>query len=230
MRKLYDLAGADDRRFSPYCWRSRMALAHKGLAFDAVPCRYTEKDRIAFSGQKKLPVLADGEAIIADSWDIAGYLEDTYPEAPALFGGDAARQLARFVNAWTDTELNPALLKVVIKDVFDRVHPDDRDYFRRTREDRFGSTLEELHANRDTYRKNLSAVLPPLEARLSETPYLCGDAPAYADYIVFGSFQWVRVASPLELLDPQATLHVHAWRERLLDHFDGVARQFPAAA
>jgi hypothetical protein len=33
--KLYDLAGAElDQRFSPYCWRTRMALAHKGtLAF-----------------------------------------------------------------------------------------------------------------------------------------------------------------------------------------------------
>ena len=28
--RLYDLAGAqDDRRFSPYCWRVKMALVHK---------------------------------------------------------------------------------------------------------------------------------------------------------------------------------------------------------
>jgi glutathione S-transferase len=28
--QLYDLAGAeDDRRFSPYCWRVKMALQHK---------------------------------------------------------------------------------------------------------------------------------------------------------------------------------------------------------
>jgi hypothetical protein len=36
---MYDLAGAEmDRRFSPFCWRSRMALAHKGLAVETVPC------------------------------------------------------------------------------------------------------------------------------------------------------------------------------------------------
>ena len=30
---MYDLAGAEaDRRFSPFCWRTRMALAHKGLS------------------------------------------------------------------------------------------------------------------------------------------------------------------------------------------------------
>src|SRR5436190_7008774 len=29
---LYDLAGAEaERRFSPFCWRTKMALAHKGL-------------------------------------------------------------------------------------------------------------------------------------------------------------------------------------------------------
>ena len=36
--KLYDLAGAeDDRRFSPYCWRTKMALKHKGLEFETAP-------------------------------------------------------------------------------------------------------------------------------------------------------------------------------------------------
>jgi hypothetical protein len=30
--QLYDLAAAEpERRFSPYCWRIKMALAHKGL-------------------------------------------------------------------------------------------------------------------------------------------------------------------------------------------------------
>ena len=35
--KLYDLAAAeDDRRFSPYCWRVKMALLHKGLDFETI--------------------------------------------------------------------------------------------------------------------------------------------------------------------------------------------------
>jgi hypothetical protein len=43
-------------------------------------------------------------------------------------------------------------------------------------------------------------------------------AANYADYIMFGAFQWARVVSPFKLLtedDP-----VYAWRERLLDAFD----------
>ena len=35
---LYDLAGAEaDRRFSPFCWRTKMALAHKGLEVETIP-------------------------------------------------------------------------------------------------------------------------------------------------------------------------------------------------
>ena len=34
---LYDLAGADPTlRFSPHCWKTHMALAHKGLAANTV--------------------------------------------------------------------------------------------------------------------------------------------------------------------------------------------------
>ncbi|KRR29280.1 hypothetical protein CQ13_17350 [Bradyrhizobium retamae] len=57
-------------------------------------------------------------------------------------------------------------------------------------------------------------------------PFLGGTAANYADYIVFGAFQWARVVSPFKLLmedDP-----VYAWRERLLDAFDGLARNSPS--
>ena len=66
--KLYDLAAAeDDRRFSPYCWRIKMALAHKGLAVETIPWRFTEKDVLAFSGSGTVPVIVDGGRAVADS-------------------------------------------------------------------------------------------------------------------------------------------------------------------
>ena len=49
---MYDLAGADPAlRFSPYCWRMRMALAHKGMPVETIPWRFTDKAAIGFSGQ-----------------------------------------------------------------------------------------------------------------------------------------------------------------------------------
>ncbi len=67
-RLLYDLAAADpDRRFSPYCWRIKLALAHKGLAVETLPWRFTDRDAIAMSGQDKVPVLVDGGRVVCDS-------------------------------------------------------------------------------------------------------------------------------------------------------------------
>ena len=44
---LYDLAGAEaERRFSPFCWRTKMALAHKGVEVETVPLRFTETDKL----------------------------------------------------------------------------------------------------------------------------------------------------------------------------------------
>jgi len=60
--QLHDLAGAEaERRFNPYCWRTKLALVHKGLPFEAIPWRFSEKDVIAFSGQGRVPVLRDGD-------------------------------------------------------------------------------------------------------------------------------------------------------------------------
>ena len=47
-RQLYELCGSDPQRvFSPFCWRSRMALAHKGLEFESIPWRFTETQRLS---------------------------------------------------------------------------------------------------------------------------------------------------------------------------------------
>ena len=47
---LQELAAADpDRRFSPFCWRIRMALAHKGLDVNTVAWHFADKDALADS-------------------------------------------------------------------------------------------------------------------------------------------------------------------------------------
>src|SRR5262252_5221870 len=55
---MYDLAGAEpNRRFSPFCWRARMALAHKGLAVETVPWGFTEKDKLPQPNAGRVPVI-----------------------------------------------------------------------------------------------------------------------------------------------------------------------------
>ena len=228
IRKLYDLAGADpERRFSPYCWRTKLALAHKGLEVESIPWRFTEKDVIAFSGQGRVPVLIDGERTVSDSWTIANYLEDAYPDRPSLFGGEAGRALSKFVNGWADTALNGAIIRVVLLDIFQHIDEKDRAYFRQSREQRFGRRLEEVVADPDANIAALRQLLEPVRVTLATQAYLGGARPLYPDYIVFGSLQWARCISPTPLLtkdDPVA-----AWRDRILNAFE-IARGAPAYA
>ncbi|MBN8920608.1 MAG: glutathione S-transferase family protein [Rhizobiales bacterium] len=227
-RKLYDLAGAEpERRFSPYCWRTKLALAHKGLDVDTVPWRFTDKDVIAFSGQGLVPVRVDGDKTVHDSWTIANHLEDTYPDRPSLFGGAGGRAVSRLINEWAALALTGPVARAILMDIYERIAEKDRAYFRESREKRFGKTLEEVAADPEGNVKALRSALEPVRATLKTQAFVGGDAPLYADFIVFGHLQWARCISPLQLLaadDPVAQ-----WRERILAHYE-VARSAPAYA
>lgn len=223
---LYELAGENSEiRFSPHCWKIRMALAHKGVDAKRIPWRFTEKEEIAFSGQAKVPVLIHDKNIISDSWAIATYLDDTFKDTPSLFSGSEQKSLSLFLNNWADTVLLPSLARLILTDIHSNLAPCDRGYFRETREKRFGQKLEDISSNRDidvhAYRK----LLTPLRASLQSQPYLSGKEPLYADYCVFGLFMWARCVSDFELLE--ADDPINQWQESLLDAFGGYARKAP---
>ena len=224
---LYELVGRDDLRFSPYCWRTRFALAHKGLDFDTVPVRFADKQAIAFSGQERVPVIRDGDRTVADSWAIACYLDEAYPDLPPLFGNAAERAMARFINSWSDLQVNSRFILLVVRDVYDNIDERDREYFLETREKRFGTTLDALHAARDERLPAARAALAPVRAVLADQPYISGDGPGYADYILMGTCQWVRMVSSCLIVEPGDP--VHEWRERMLDLFGGMAANAAAA-
>ena len=228
-RILYDLCGSDAaRRFSPYCWRTKLALAQKGLEFETIPWRFTETTALAAHGAEKVPLLLDGDRAVTDSWAIAEYLEDTYPDRPSLFGGEGGRALAKFVNSWADAVLIAGIAKLIVSDIPDLLDPADRAYFVASREKRFGMALAQVTANREKDVAAFRAALMPLRMIVRSRPFLHGTAPGYADAIAFGSLQWARCTSPFPLLaqdDP-----VHGWRERMLDAYGGIARAVPAFA
>ncbi len=227
---LYELAGADPAlRFSPHCWKVRMALAHKGLAAQGIPWRFADKAALAFAGPfdhgETVPILLDGGEAVVDSWRIARHLDRRFPDRPSPFGAAGAVPLARFINHWADNALVPALARLLLLDIHDCLDAGDRDYFRRSRERRFGGTLEQVVADRPAHLATLRALLSPLRQTLGEQPFLGGAEPHYADYCLFGPFMWARCVSPVRLVEEDDP--VFAWRERLLDAFDGHARAAP---
>ena len=217
---MHDLAGADpDLRFSPYCWRIRFALAHKGLPVETVPWRFTETEAIAFSGQGKVPVIRDGETVVHDSWSIAEYLEGTYP-TPSLFGGAGGKAHALFINSWADAVLVGGIARFIVRDLLVIIHSKDVEYFRSSREQRFGVTLEEVQAGREDRLKAFQESLLPIRLTLRCQPWLGGAAPSYADHIVAGTLMWPRCASRFSLLDDADP--VAAWLGKVLDLYGGL--------
>ena len=224
---LYERVGHEGRRPSPFSWRIRYALTHKAVDVEYIPTRFADVGTIRrLSGQHMVPILVDGDRVVHDSWNIAVYLDERFPDRPALLGGESMRAMARFINLWSDTVLGPVLRRLIYTDFIRCLDEGDRAYFRDSRERDLGMTLEEACADRATWLANFHRALTPLERTLGEQAFIAGSAPNYCDYAVFSVFQWARLGSPQEILaEPCA---VHAWRERMIGLFDGLADRFPA--
>jgi glutathione S-transferase len=220
---LYDLAGAEDNvRISPFCWRIRMALAHKGLPHMTVPWRLVEKDRILDASSVTVPVVVDGDVVVADSWQIATYLDRTYPARP-LFDSPQAVAYALWIHHWTERVLHPLIVPLILEDVLQAVHPMDVEYFVRSREEAYGRPIREIcDRSPDAYAR-FAAELSFVRRVFKGSEFIAGEAPAYADYILFGAFQWARCCSPVRLHE-RAGEAIEAWFERMLALFDGLGR------
>jgi glutathione S-transferase len=135
--------------------------------------------------------------------------------------------MARMLNSWGDVMVGH-LASFIVADVHERLLPEDQAYFRTSREAHFGKSLEDVVADRDARVDAFRKYLDPLRLTLRKQPFIGGASPNYGDYIVFGQFQWARVVSSFQLLKEDDA--VYAWRERLLDTFDSMARKSPSYA
>ena len=107
---MYERVGFEGRRPSPFSWRIRYALAHKGIEVEYRPTRFADVDIIEkLSGQHFVPIIVNGPKVVHDSWHIAAYLDQRFSHKPTLLGDDAGRNLNHFVNHWSDTVLSPTV-------------------------------------------------------------------------------------------------------------------------
>jgi glutathione S-transferase len=222
MIELWELVGQGNRRYSTFSWRTRMALRHKQLSFVERPVLQTDKASIAFSGGKTVPVIRDSENVVRDSWQIAEYLEQTYPQQPSLFGGPTARSLCLFINTWVDRSVMPLAFRGLACDAILIQDPADQDHFRATIEKFTGGSPESLKLEQSKSFERLRSALEPARASLKRQLFLGGSEPCYADYILFSVFQWARIVSPVTILPSDDPLQ--AWMERILGLHGGFAR------
>jgi glutathione S-transferase len=92
---------------SPFCDKIRRALHWKGIAFQIrelsmleVLTRYRKVNTI-----RKVPALEVDGRVVADSTDIAYYLDERWPERPLVPRDRAERALCHFLEDWADESL-----------------------------------------------------------------------------------------------------------------------------
>src|SRR5690348_3093507 len=115
--RLYELVLANGRSASPFVWRIRYALAHKGIAYESVPLGFIQIPEVFGGRFKTLPVIEHGDRMMAESWDIAEYLDRAFPEHPRLFSSPAEQAVVRLFDQWLLAGVIRPMLPVYILDV-----------------------------------------------------------------------------------------------------------------
>jgi len=220
--KLYELTAKDDAiMFSPFCWRTRMAVLHKGLEFELVPWYFSDKSSTEAAGFDKVPTINDEGTWKTDSRAIAEYLDETYPDKPVLIDGAQGLAQLELVDNIINTQVFQAALPLAVLQVYKGLGDACQAYFRETREATFGKTLEELSAEPEEAKANLAAALAPFDPVLDTVDFLGGDAPSYADYNLFGVLKWLDIVSTYDPISHDTPSG--KWFARVSDLFDGYA-------
>ncbi len=220
---LYDLQLASGCTISPFVWATKYALKHKGFEIEIVPGGFTGIMERTGNRSERLPAIVDDGRWVLDSWLIAEYLDEKYPDRPALFEGEGMKVLTRFLESWLWATAIRPWFGCYIQDYRDLSLPQDHEYVTRTREAMLGGRkLEEVQAGREDRLPQVPPTLEPFRQLLRENKWLGGSKPNYTDYRALAVFLWtasVATTPPLTDDDP-----LRDWLDRGFDLYGGLGR------
>lgn len=187
---------------SQYSEKVRLILDYKGLAYRKIEVTpgVGQLDLFRMTGQRKVPVLKDGNQYIADSTEIAKYLERKYPDRPIIPSDPKQRAMCFLIEEWADESIGIKSRKVLFgalsqsqnyrKSILPMATPD------------VVKSLVELVPNDvlkvlgfgvgfgpdvvKSAEEDLKQDLESLCLLLADSPYLVGDQPTLADLAVAG--------------------------------------------
>ncbi|MBM0740144.1 glutathione S-transferase family protein [Phormidium sp. CLA17] len=205
---------------SHYVEKIRLILDYKGLEYRKINVTpgMGQLDLMQKSGQRQVPVLKDGNEVIADSTAIAEYLDKHYPDKPIIPHDPKLRGLCLMMEQWADESIGlnarkcligslgqdqsfrtaalpsntPDFLKNLVSSV-----PNDLFSFLG-----FGVGLgpDTIKAAHDAMKRDLAALC----FILLDQPYLVTDHPTLADFAVAGLTMYVKFPEGNYLNIPEA--------------------------
>ena len=212
MLTLFDLSGKNDLRFSPPCWNVKLCLILNNIEFLTIPVRFTDKDKIAFSKQKLVPILDYKEGFVSDSWNIINWLNENYPEKK-FFINNSSKNFSYFLYLWTSRQLLPILFKIIAHEIPNVLEGDDIKYYIKTREERINGPITKFVPFVSSSIKEFRKLIDPIRKIIIDNNYISGKKPGIEDCIFFGNLKWVDVCSPCNLLDDEDP--VYQWYKNL---------------
>ncbi|MBV8887761.1 MAG: glutathione S-transferase family protein [Chroococcidiopsidaceae cyanobacterium CP_BM_RX_35] len=92
---------------SQYSEKVRLILDYKGLAYRKIEVTpgIGQVEVFRLTGQRQVPVLKDGSRIVADSTEIAKYLDRQYPDRPLIPTDPKQRGLCLLIEEWADESI-----------------------------------------------------------------------------------------------------------------------------
>jgi glutathione S-transferase len=185
---------------SQYSEKVRLILDYKGLEYKKIEVTpgVGQIEVFRLSGQRQVPILKDGDMVIADSTEIAFYLDRKYPDRPLIPTDPLLRGQCLLIEEWADesiglksqkafigalnqnqgfrTSILPKNTPDIFKNLIGAV-PGDFLNFLGTGVGLGADALKEA-------RKGLKQDLEALSLILEAKPYLVSDQPTLADLTV----------------------------------------------
>lgn len=230
---------------SHYSEKVRFLLDYKGLEYKKIEVTpgVGQLDVYKLSGQRQVPVLKDGDTVIADSTEIAFYLDRKYPEKPLIPEDPIQKAHCLIMEEWADESIGlkgrKAFFGALNHNQSFRVSvlpQETPDIFKNIIGAVPGELLDLLGSGvgigadvvKDAER-SLKQDLEALSLILKQQPYLLGDQPTLADFTVaalsmlikFPEGNYIKLPKQLKgqgipgLADQPAYEPFFSWRDRL---------------
>jgi glutathione S-transferase len=234
---------------SSYSEKVRLILDYKQLEYRKIEVTpgLGQIELLQKSGSRQVPVLKDGGTYIADSTEIALYLERKYPDRPILPQDSVAKGQCLIIEEWADvsmglkgrkaligalnqnqnfrTSILPQEIPDSLKNLVGAIPGEILDLLGTG----VGLGGDAVRAAKATLQRDLEALCLMLENR----PYLVGDTPTLADlavagislYLKFPEGDYLDIPETLKgkgipgLADNIAFEPFFAWRDRLYADF-----------